>query len=128
VEEARFGRWHDAVEIEDGFTLAPERIPPIDCGTAHDDSGKAGRGLPPLCGRCFTGRLARGCSMSARRQMRSDARVEGHGSVRLLRPATGNQPEACPSTCGEWTFADYEGKGRAAAFRLIASTCPGRRS
>ena len=59
---ARFGRWHEAVDFEDGFTLGGEHIPCADCGTDFDDSGKASRGLPPLCGRCFTGRLARGAA------------------------------------------------------------------
>lgn len=31
-----------------------------DCGTSYDDAGGAARGYPPLCGRCFTARLAEG--------------------------------------------------------------------
>src|SRR5262249_51934134 len=59
------GPWGNRFPYADGFTIDAngfmgEPVACADCGALYDDTGKAGRGLPPLCGRCFTSRLARG--------------------------------------------------------------------
>jgi hypothetical protein len=47
--------------IERGEAVAiVGRLACSDCGAHFDDTGIASRGYPPLCGKCFTARIADG--------------------------------------------------------------------